>query len=312
MVFQHDTVFYGGIEGGGTKFVCAVGTGPDDLQDLRTIRTTSPNETLDHVIAYFSDKQQTIKIRSLGLASFGPLNLNPDSDHFGYITSTPKPGWQNFNILGALHYALKLPIAIDTDVTAAAVAESKWGVAQGIHNFLYLTVGTGVGGGAIINGKPLHGRDHPEMGHILIPHDPQLDPFSGTCPFHRNCLEGLASGVAIEKRWGLSPEELNVDHPAWRLEANYLAHAIVTFIFTLSPQLIIMGGGVMHQPALLPLIRDRVRLLLNGYIFTLGLSEKMENYIVRPGLGNQVGVLGGIALAEELPVESDATKRYRP
>lgn len=288
-------VVYGGIEGGGTKFVCAVGTGPDDLREIR-FSTTTPEETIARAIRFF--RQVREPIAAIGIASFGPIDPNPASPTFGYVTTTPKPGWANTDFAGEVHRALGVPVGFDTDVNVAALGEHRWGAAQGLDTFIYLTVGTGLGGGGMVNGRLIHGMMHPEMGHIRIPHDWQTDPYPGACPYHGDCLEGLTCGPAIEGRWGQRGETLPPDHPAWELEAHYLALGLVNFILPLSPQRIIMGGGVMEQRHLFPRIQDRVRYFLNGYVKTPQITEDIEHYIVPPALGNRSGVLGAIALAE--------------
>ncbi len=212
----------GGIEAGGSKFVCAAGSGPEDIQ-VSEFPTTSPAETMARVAEFFRARQP---VAAIGIASFGPIDPNPESPTFGYITSTPKPGWRNFDFAGTVLRALGKPIAFDTDVNAAALAESRWGAARGLRSFLYVTVGTGLGGGAFIDGRLLHGRLHPEMGHIRVPHDRARDPFPGNCPYHGDCLEGLAAGPAIEARWGQPGHLLPGGHPAWDLEAEYLALGI--------------------------------------------------------------------------------------
>ncbi len=276
-----------GVEAGGAKFVCAAGTGPDDLI-RQAIPTTTPSETLDRVVQFF--RAQSRPFAAVGVASFGPVDLDPRSPTFGFITSTPKPGWQNVDICGTLRRALGLPVAFDTDVNAAALAESRWGAAQGLDNVLYLTVGSGIGGGALLNGAPVHGLTHPEMGHIYIPHDSEADPFPGACPYHSDCLEGLASGFAMERRWGVRAETLRLDHPAWALEARYLALGLANLVYTLSPRRIVMGGGVMHRLDLFPMIRQQLRDLLRGYV--------QAPEIVPPLLGDDAGVLGAIALVQ--------------
>lgn len=288
------TTRYGGIEAGGTKFVCAVGTAPDDVRETR-FPTTTPDESINRAIAFFREQP---RITAIGIASFGPIDLHPDSPTFGYITTTPKPGWANTDLAGAIKRALGVSIGFDTDVNVAALGEQRWGAAQGLDTFIYLTIGTGVGGGGLSSGKLLHGLIHPEMGHIRLPHDLARDPFPGACPYHGDCLEGLASGPALEKRWGARAETLPPDHPAWKLEARYLALALVNFICTLSPQRIILGGGVMEQAQLFPLIRREVQQLLNGYVQSPMIIENIDAYIVPPGLGKRAGVLGAIALAE--------------
>lgn len=285
----------GGIEAGGTKFNCAVGSGPRDLV-IKRIPTTTPDETISRVIAFFREQKG---ISAIGIGSFGPLDLDPSSSTYGYITTTPKPGWASTDLAGAVKRAIKVPVGFDTDVNAAAFGEWKWGAARGLENFIYLTVGTGIGGGGMINGKLMHGLVHPEMGHIRIPHDKSADPYPGCCPFHDDCLEGLASGTAIEKRWGQRGEDFPADHPAWIWESYYLALAITDFVCTLSPERIIIGGGLMEQTQLFPMIRKNVVQLLNGYIQAKAVLKDIEHYIVPPGLGAQAGLLGAIALAME-------------
>ncbi|MES0344128.1 MAG: ROK family protein [Anaerolineales bacterium] len=288
---------FGGIEAGGTKFICAVGRGPDDIAAEAHIQTTTPAETLEKAIQFF--KEQDRPVEAIGIGSFGPLDVNINSPGYGHITATTKPGWSNTDILGQIQSNLDVPCGFDTDVNAAALGEHRWGAAQGLDTFLYLTIGTGIGGGAIVDGKRLHGMMHPEMGHMVIPHDRELDPFDGNCPFHRDCLEGLASGPAIKARWGESGESLPADHPAWTLEAHYLALGLVNLICTLSPQRIILGGGVMQQTQLFAMVRSEVRDLLKGYIQAPEILENIDTYIVPPALGGKSGVLGAIALAEE-------------
>ncbi|GAB4496158.1 MAG: ROK family protein [Anaerolineales bacterium] len=290
---------YAGIEAGGTKFVCAIGTGPGDLRAETRFPTTTPQETLLRTREFLrSAQQQHGAIAAIGVAAFGPLDPNPQSSTYGCITATPKPGWSNTNVITALQTDFTCPIAFDTDVNGAALGEGKWGAAQGLTDFIYLTIGTGIGGGAVVNGKLAHGLIHPEMGHIRIPRDPQRDPFAGACPFHGDCLEGLAAGPALEKRWGVRAETLPTDHPAWELQAHYLALALQTFICTLSPQRIILGGGVMNQPHLFPLVHRETMRLLNGYVQSSAILENIASYIVPPALGGYAGVLGAIALAQ--------------
>ncbi|MDW8316997.1 MAG: ROK family protein [Anaerolineae bacterium] len=292
------TPLFGGIEAGGTKFVCAVGTGPDDLRDEIRFPTTTPDETIGRAIAYFQEQARRQPLTAIGIASFGPVDLNPASPTYGYITSTPKPGWAFADFAGRVQRALGVPVGFDTDVNGAALGELRWGAAQGLDTFIYLTIGTGIGGGGLVAGRLIHGLVHPEMGHIRIPHDRHQDPFPGRCPFHGDCLEGLACGPAIEDRWGQRAETLPPDHPAWDLEARYIALALNNFICTLSPQRIILGGGVMGQPQMFPLVRRYVQELLNNYVDSPAVREGMDQYIVPPGLGNRAGVLGAIALAQ--------------
>ena len=290
---------YGGIEAGGTKFVCAVGTGPDDLRDEVRFPTTSPEECIGKSVAFF--REMAAKhggLAAVGIASFGPVDPAPSSPTFGHITTTPKPGWAHTDLAGPVARALGVPVGFDTDVNGAALGEFRWGAARRLDTFVYITVGTGIGGGAMVNGGLVHGLMHPEMGHVFPPHDRTEDPFEGMCPYHGDCLEGLASGPAIERRWGARAETLPPDHPAWDLEAKYLAHGIVPQIFILSPQRVILGGGVMEQAHLFPKVRRQVREILNGYIQARVILEDMDNYIVPPGLGNRAGVLGAVALAQ--------------
>jgi fructokinase len=277
----------GGIEAGGSKFKCAAGSGPDDAE-IAEFPTTTPQETIGRVGEFFRAREP---VESIGIASFGPIDPNPESPTYGYITSTPKRGWRDFDFAGTVRRVLGTPVAFDTDVNAAALAESLWGAAVGLRNFIYVTVGTGIGGGALVDGRLLHGRLHPEMGHLRVPHDPVRDPFAGNCPYHGDCLEGLAAGPAIQTRWGAAGHLLPDGHPAWDLEAEYLALGVMSWICVLSPQRIVLGGGVMQRAELFPKIRVRLSELLNGYL------EPPE--IVPPKLGTRAGVLGAIALASQ-------------
>ncbi|NJC94985.1 MAG: fructokinase [Anaerolineales bacterium] len=293
------THLFGGIEGGGTKFICAVGTSPEDIRRQTRISTTTPEETLGAAIAFFQDAERDLgRLSALGVACFGPLDPNPASPTFGFILPTTKPGWSNVDVVGILRSAYDLPIGFDTDVNGAALGELTWGAAQGLDTFIYLTIGTGIGGGLMANGKLVHGLLHPEMGHIRIPHDKERDPYEGWCPFHKDCFEGLASGPALEARWGQKAETLPPNHPAWELEAHYIALALANYMVTLSPQRIILGGGVGGRADLLPRVRRNVQELLNGYVQSPAITEKIEEYLVPPGLGNRAGTLGAIALAQ--------------
>lgn len=288
----------GGIEAGGTKFVCAVGTGPDDIRAEIRFPTTTPAETIGRSIAFFEEQARQAKLSAIGISAFGPVDPNPASTTFGYITTTPKPGWANTDLAGAVARALGLPVGFDTDVNGAALGEHRWGAAQGLDTFLYFTIGTGVGGGGMAGGKLMHGLVHPEMGHMRLPHDWAADPFPGACPFHGDCFEGLCAGPAMAARWGQPAETLPADHPAWRLEAHYIALAMANFIVAISPQRIILGGGVMSGPHLFPSVRSEVLELLNGYVQSPAILQHIDQYIVSPGLGNRSGVLGAFALAE--------------
>ena len=290
--------FYGGIEAGGTKVVCAIGAGPHDMRAETRFPATTPEETIANVVGFFQKHQRNYDLSSIGIASFGPIDPTPSSPTYGYITNTPKPGWANFNFAGTIREIFDMPIGFDTDVNGAALGEHRFGAAQGLDTFVYLTIGTGLGGGGMVNGKLMHGLLHPEMGHMFIPHNGDADPYAGWCKFHGDCWEGLAAGPAIFDRWKKKGQDLPANHPAWELEAHYLALGLINIITTLSPQRIIMGGGVMEQHQLFPLIHDRVRSLLNGYIQSSKILERIDEYIVPPALGSRAGVLGAIALAE--------------
>jgi len=286
-----------GVEAGGTKFVCAVGTGPDDVRAEARITTTTPEETLRRVVTFFTEQASQTPLAALGIASFGPVDLDPRSPSFGSITTTPKAGWQQVDLIGPLHRALRVPIAFDTDVNGAALAEHRWGSAQGVRALVYVTVGSGIGGGALIDGRPVHGLVHPEMGHQRVPHDRARDPFAGVCPHHGDCWEGLASAPALAARWGQPPETLSDAHPAWELESDYLALGLANIVLVLSPERIVLGGGVMSRASLWPLVRTKLRAVLNDYVSTPALRESIESYLVRPALGERAGVLGAMALA---------------
>ncbi len=284
----------GSIEAGGTKIVCALGTISGQIIHSTRILTRGPAETMAEVISFFQNSGR--QISAFGIGSFGPIDLNRQSPTYGFITSTPKEGWRNFDLVGAIRQAFAVPIAFDTDVNAAVLAEARWGAARGQQTALYVTVGTGIGGGLIAEGKLLHGLLHPEMGHIRVPHDFNRDPFPGGCPYHLDCLEGLASGPAMQARWGADPATLPAGHPAFSLEAEYLGLACMNWVCTMSPQKIILGGGVM-QAHLFPLVRERTRSLLNDYVNAPEITRHVDDYIVPPALGANAGVLGGLALA---------------
>lgn len=284
----------GAIEAGGTKFVCGIGNEHGEVLERASFPTTTPAETMENVIAFFEGKG----IEALGVGSFGPIDPIEGSDTYGYITTTPKPHWGNYNLIGKLKEHFDVPMGFDTDVNGAALGESIWGAAKGLENCLYITIGTGIGAGALVGGKLIHGLSHPEMGHILVRRHPE-DTYEGTCPYHGDCLEGLAAGPALEKRWKVKGYELSVDHPAWEMEAYYLAQALMSYVLILSPQKIIMGGGVMKQDQLFPLIRTKLQELLNGYVQHSSLTTDIEQYIVSPGLGDNAGLCGALALAKE-------------
>lgn len=283
----------GALEAGGTKMVCAIGDENGNVFERESFPTRMPEETLADIIAYFKDKN----IEALGISSFGPLNLDQSSPEYGNITTTPKPGWANYPLRRVLVEALKVPVGIDTDVNGAALAEARIGAGHGIDSLVYYTIGTGIGGGAVVDGKLLHGLVHPEMGHMLL-RPVKDDPAPhGFCPYHDGCLEGMANGPAIEKRWGISAKELPEDHIAWDIEAEYLAQMCVNTIVVLSPKIIVLGGGVMHQLHLFPKIRKRTQELLNAYVAHKAILENIDSYIVPPALGDNAGAAGSLLLA---------------
>lgn len=285
----------GAIEAGGTKFVCGIGNENGEIIEKISYPTTTPEETLQLVTDYFKDKQ----IEALGVGSFGPIDLNQESSTYGFITSTPKKHWKNVNLLGELKKHIDVPMAFDTDVNAAALGELEWGAAKGLDSCIYMTVGTGIGVGAVTEGKLIHGMLHPEMGHILVKRH-EDDTYKGNCPFHGDCLEGLASGPAIENRWGQKGVVLSANPQVWELEAYYLAQALVNYILVLSPKKLILGGGVMQQKQLFPIIIENVVNLLNGYIQHENLLVCIDEYIVPPELGDNAGLCGALALAKRI------------
>ena len=286
---------YGGIETGGSKWECAIGTGPEDIRVQATIPTTTPAETIDEVVAFF---EREGPVDAIGIGSFGPVDKKLSSATWGHITSTPKPGWANTDVGQEIRRRLMVPVGFETDVNAAALGEHRWGAAQGLDTFCYITVGTGIGGGGMANGRLLDGLVHPEFGHIRIPHDRDVDPFDGVCPYHGDCWEGLASGIAIAARWGAPPEDLSANEEVWALQARYLALGLVSVICVLSPERVVIGGGVMRHPELLQFVHCEVAALLNGYLESAAVGEGIGDYITLPGLGMRAGVLGAIALAE--------------
>ena len=282
-----------GIEAGGTKFVCGVGTEQGEVLERVSFPTATPDETISQAIDYLLSIRNQFPWQCVGLASFGPIDLHRDSPTYGYITSTPKLAWQQVNIVGLLEQALGTKVFFDTDVNGAAMAEQRWGAAKGKESVVYITMGTGIGGGALVNGKLVHGILHPEMGHMPIR---SMSDFQGICPFHKSCLEGLASGPAMQARWGVPAEQLAPDHPAWQEEADHLAQGLVSIITILSPKIIVLGGGVMNQTQLIPLVRRSVQNLLNGYIAVPEITKHIDQYIVPAGLGPNAGLLGAMAL----------------
>ncbi|RCX13563.1 fructokinase [Fontibacillus phaseoli] len=281
----------GAIEAGGTKFVCGIGNERGEIEDVISFPTDRPEVTLGKVISYFKDKQ----VEAIGIGSFGPIDLTPESPTYGYVTTTPKPGWGNYDFLGTLRREFPVPYGWDTDVNAAAFGEATWGAAKGLDSCLYYTVGTGVGIGVYSEGRLVHGLVHPEGGHVLTRRHPD-DDFAGICPYHGDCLEGMAAGPAIEARWKMKGHELPPHHPAWEIEAFYIAQSITGAILLNSPKRVILGGGVMQQSQLFPLIRNSVKTNLNGYVSAGEILDHMDEYIVPPGLGQQAGLCGALAL----------------
>ena len=284
-------MLYGAIEAGGTKMICAVGDENGYIVDKTVISTTTPDETMPKVIDYFRDKD----IEALGIACFGSIDLDKTSDTYGYIVETPKTAWRFFNIVGTMKDALGVPIGFDTDVNGSLLGEVTWGSAKGLTDAIYITFGTGVGAGILSGGKLVHGMMHPEAGHIKLVPLPG-DTFQGICPFHGTCLEGMTSGPAIRARWGLSGEELADRPEVWEMESSYIAQGLSSLICVLSPQKIILGGGVMHRESLFPMIREKVLKELNGYLKTKQLDD-IDNYIVPAGLNDDQGIMGALKLA---------------
>ncbi|MBR1568092.1 MAG: ROK family protein [Lachnospiraceae bacterium] len=284
-------MLYGALEAGGTKMVCAIGDETGRILEQMSVPTTTPEETMPPIIDYFKGKE----IRALGIACFGPVDLNQESETYGHILETPKLPWKGYDIVGVMKEALSIPIGFDTDVNGSMLGEVTWGAAKGLQNALYITIGTGVGGGIYSNGKLLHGMLHPELGHMrLVP--AKNDSYKGKCPFHGTCLEGLAAGPAIEDRWGAPARELVGRDEVWEMESDYIAQALANLILILSPQKIILGGGVMHQEQLFPLIRKKVLENLNGYLKTKELDD-IDHYIVPAGLHDDQGIMGAVKLA---------------
>jgi fructokinase len=286
----------GAIEGGGTKFNLLIGTGPDDIVEETRFPTTTPAETLERSIEFFRRPRRGIRIAAVGVASFGPIDLDRASPTYGFITTTPKPHWAHTDVVGSLAAALGVPIGWDTDVNGAALGERRWGAGRDADPLVYITVGTGIGGGAVVQGRPLHGLLHPEMGHLPMP-ALEGDAFAGICPYHGRCLEGLACGPALQARLGRPAQEVGPDDPVWELEAQYLAYGLFAISVVLSPQRIVVGGGVAGAPGLLDRVRRHLARVNSGYIARPALNTELETYVVPPGLGTRAGVLGALELA---------------
>lgn len=280
----------GAIEAGGTKFVCAVGDETGEIVDRIQIPTTVPSETMPQVVSFFKKYQ----IAAIGIGSFGPIDVNEESSTYGNITSTPKPGWRDYPFVQEIKNALSVPVGFNTDVNAAALGEATFGAAKGLDSCLYITVGTGIGAGAVVQGKLLQGLSHPEMGHILVRRHPQ-DGYAGKCPYHQDCLEGLAAGPAIEERWGAKGVELVSREEVWNMEGYYIAQALMQYILILSPKKIILGGGVMNQKQVFSYVYEYLTELLNDYV----VLPKLDDYIVSPGLGDLAGITGALLLAKD-------------
>lgn len=280
----------GALEAGGTKMVCAIGDESGKIYEQVSIPTETPEITMPKLISYFEER----KIEALGIGCFGPIDPDKKSETYGYITSTPKLAWADYNIVGTMEKSLMIPVGFDTDVNGSVLGEVTFGQAKGKKCVVYVTIGTGVGAGIYIEGKLLHGMLHPEAGHILLTQR-QDDTYEGTCPYHKTCLEGLAAGPAIEERWGRKAVELKDDARVWDLEAYYIAQAIVNYILILSPQMIILGGGVMHQEQLFPKIRSYVKKMMNGYIKTKEMAD-LDHYIVPASLHDDQGIMGALEL----------------
>ena len=287
--------YYGALEAGGTKMVAAVFDETGAIVEREKFPTRTPAETMPELIGYF----QKFSLTSIGVASFGPVDLNPASPTYGYITATPKLAWRNYPIRTEFLKALNVPVGFDTDVNAAALAEATLGAGKGLENCIYVTVGTGIGGGVIIHGRPVHGLIHSEIGHIPVQVAPDDPMPQGNCPYHGPCMEGMAAGPAIEKRWGVHARELPPEHPAWALESDYLAQLCANAMYTFSPEIIILGGGVMQQAFLFPLIRQKTVSKLNGYLCHPAIDNGLTDYIVPPGLGTESGITGAYLLARE-------------
>jgi fructokinase len=289
---------FGAVEAGGTKFVVAIGDERGQILAEERFPTADPASTLAATREFLRHRVQEFGVlAAIGVGSFGPVELNKSSAHYGFIGQTPKAGWSHTDIAGALAWEFHCPIGFDTDVNAAALAEHRWGAARNVNNLVYLTIGTGIGGAVVANGAPIHGLMHPEIGHIYPRRHPLDAGFDGVCPFHRDCVEGVASGPAILARTGASLRELEETHPQWEIEADYLGQLCAQLVVTVSPQRIIMGGGVMSQPRLLPLIRPRLQHWLGGYIDRSEIQTGIDRYVVAPELGDRAGVLGALVLA---------------
>jgi fructokinase len=293
------------VELGGTTVVCAVGTDPGNLRDRAVIDTTDPGSTIERIAAHLS--RHRTQLTAIGVASFGPIDLDRSSERYGYITSTPKPRWGGTDLVGPLQRAFGVPIGFDTDVNGAALAEARWGSARGLDTFVYITAGTGIGGGGLVRGCPMHGLLHPEMGHMRIPRHPADPLLRGACPFHGDCWEGWAAKGAIERRWGAGRMATDLIDPTdLGLLAHYLAAGVANLICAISPRRVVLGGGIVlgdgdaaHRDRMLRLVRVETVALLGGYLQLRELGEAIDRFLVAPTFGTDAGVLGAIALAQD-------------
>lgn len=293
-------MLYGAIEGGGTKFNCAVGSSPSEIHESTVVPTSDPDSTLAACVEFFTAAERKLgTIDAFGFACFGPLDLRVDSSTHGHMMATPKPGWSGVNLLAALRSRFSAPIAIDTDVAAAALAEWRLGAGRGFGSVAYVTVGTGIGADIAARGKLTDRLMHPEMGHIAVRRDSR-DTFAGVCPFHGDCLEGLASGPAIYKRWGNELAGLPPEHAAWPIIGGYLGQLAATIALMLSVERIVFGGGVMANGLLLPHIRAAAAASLNNYLQPLSHAGALDAYITAPLLGTRAGIAGAMLLAETM------------
>jgi fructokinase len=291
-----NTPLFGCIEAGGTKFIVGIVSGPDDIRETIRIDTTTPEQTIGATLNWLKAAEDRHgSLSAIGIASFGPLELDRKADNWGYITATTKPGWSNTDFAARIAREMLVRVGFDTDVNGAALAEAYWGAGMGQKVSVYLTIGTGIGGGAIIDGRSLHGLSHPEMGHIRPQRHKDDLNFAGVCPFHGDCLEGLASGPAIKARWGKSLSELPIDHPAHDIIAFYLAQMVVTLQSIMEPGRVILGGGVMGTQGLIERVQHSANKLGSSYF-----RGKAHEIIVLPGLGERAGILGALALAQDI------------
>jgi fructokinase len=295
-------MLYGALEAGGTKMICAVGNENGQILDQVSIPTTTPEETMPKVIEFFKGKiegaeSEDDKLQALGIACFGPVDVRKNSKTYGNILYTPKIAWRNYPMVKAMKEALNdIPVGFDTDVNGSLLGEVTWGCAKGLTDAVYFTIGTGIGMGAMSGGNLIHGMLHPETGHLIMSRVPG-DEYKGHCPSHGACFEGMASGPAIQDRWGKPAKELADDPAVWELEAKYIAQTLTAVTYMLSPQKIILGGGVMAQSQLFPLIRKYVLENINGYIDTKELRN-INSYITPAALNGNQGIMGAIRLAE--------------